>query len=279
MTVLNRKRGSCHVTEVKDSNRAIKEDERMCCVLKVKDKSSNSFIRNRSLKEGCYRDTQSLVTCLESLWYLALFSSAWQNSPKVPLWRREAQLSWWRQDACMRENHSQWKKKEEKEKEKKSCWVYPLFSRPIVTSVHCWLNYNRALTEAGWIWTLVPVAAHHAWREVPGIELSLFTLHKKPWLWFFLQYYTDSQANKELSSIQAACSYHLLNIKVTPYITPFWICREHLQRYFLLTANTLSFSSGSKHTHPVKDVNLNCQRLVWNIWRMWIRAEKLNQSE
>lgn len=100
-----------------------------------------------------------------------------------------------------------------KKRKKKSCWVYPLFSRPIVTSVHCWLNYNRALTEACRIWTLVPVAAHHAWREVPGIELSLFTFHKKPWIWFFLQYYTDSQANKELRSIQAACSYHLLNIK------------------------------------------------------------------
>lgn len=132
---------------------------------------------------------------------------------------------------------------EKKEKRKKSCWVYPLFNRPIVTSVHCWLNYNRALTEARWIWTLVPVAAHHAWREVPGIELSLFTFHKKPWLWFFLQYYTDSQANKALSSIQAAWSYHLLNIKQCQndviYHT-FW----NLQR----TSATLFFFN-CKHTH------------------------------
>lgn len=174
----------------------------------------------------------------------------------------------------MRENHSQWKKK-------KSCWVYPLFSRPIVTSVHCWLNYNRALTEARWIWTLVPVAAHHASREVLGIELSLFTFHKKPWLSFFLQYYTDSQANKELSSIQAARSYHLLNIKQCQsdaiYHT-FLNLQRTSATLFSLTANTLSFSGGTKNT-PCEGCEWSCQRLVWNIWRVWIRADKLNQSE
>lgn len=75
---------------------------------------------------------------------------------------------------------------------KKSCWVYPLFSRRKVTSVHCWLNYNGAFTETRWVCPLVPVAAQQTCREVPGTELSLFIFNKEPWLFFFLQCYTGS---------------------------------------------------------------------------------------
>lgn len=49
------------------------------------------------------------VTYSHAIQALSVF--AWQPHPWWPPWRREARLSSWRQDSCMRENHSPGEKK------------------------------------------------------------------------------------------------------------------------------------------------------------------------